>query len=114
MSVLNKVGSTIRQLVNVDLRLSLILSSLPTLGVQRHERNVRPVEGLLGRAHVIVPVSNPGRRSRMGGAGHREHRRPVQVGVRVAGSSRGEVAGESADQMRKSKRGKTEKELYAI
>ena len=33
----------------------------------------------------------------MGGAGHREHRRLVQVGVRVAGTSRGEVAGESGE-----------------
>ena len=49
----------------------------------------------------------------MGGAGYRKHRRPVQVGVGVAGSSGGEVARESGDQMRKSKRGKTEKELYA-
>ena len=49
----------------------------------------------------------------MEGAGYRKHRRPVQVGVRVTGSSGGEVARESADQMRKSKRGKTEKELYA-
>ena len=49
----------------------------------------------------------------MGGAGYREHWRLVQVGERVAGSSGGEIAGESADQMRKSKRGKTEKGLYA-
>ena len=46
----------------------------------------------------------------MGGAGHREHRRLVQVGVRVAGTSRGEIAGESGEQM---KRGKTEKWFYA-
>ena len=109
ISVLNIVGS-ICQPVNVGLRLSSILSSLPTLRVQRHERNVLPVENLLGRAHVIVIVSNPRRRSRMGGAGYREHWRPVQVGVRVAGSSRGEVARESGEQM---KRGKTEKWFYA-
>ena len=113
ISVLNVVGSTVRQLVNVGLRLSSILSSLPTFCVQRHERNVLPVEGLLGRAHVIVMVSHPGRRSRMGGAGYREHWRLVQVGERVAGSSGGKVARESAEQMRKSKRGKTEKGLYA-